>query len=98
MFVVTGLGLIGLITVQLLRAQGCRVLGLDYERKRLALALDLKVDSTGRLEQLAVLQPPADEPIGAGSQGAVPASSQPRREVRLSDQDKAESEDILEVQ
>jgi threonine dehydrogenase-like Zn-dependent dehydrogenase len=25
--VVTGLGLIGLVTVQLLRAQGCRVLG-----------------------------------------------------------------------
>ena len=28
-FVVTGLGLIGLITVQLLRANGCRVLGID---------------------------------------------------------------------
>ncbi len=36
--VVTGLGLIGLITVQLLRAQGCRVLGLDYDPARLALA------------------------------------------------------------
>jgi threonine dehydrogenase-like Zn-dependent dehydrogenase len=28
--VVTGLGLIGLVTVQLLKAQGCRVLGLDF--------------------------------------------------------------------
>ena len=28
--VVTGLGLIGLVTVQLLRAHGCRVLGLDF--------------------------------------------------------------------
>lgn len=36
--VVSGLGLIGLITVQLLRAQGCRVLGLDYDPARLALA------------------------------------------------------------
>ena len=36
--VVTGLGLIGLITVQLLRAQGCRVLGIDLDRSRLALA------------------------------------------------------------
>src|SRR5690606_32731513 len=35
---VTGLGLIGLITVQLLRAQGCRVLGIDYDSKRCALA------------------------------------------------------------
>jgi threonine dehydrogenase-like Zn-dependent dehydrogenase len=29
--VVTGLGLIGLVTVQLLRAHGCRVLGLDFD-------------------------------------------------------------------
>lgn len=36
--VVTGLGLIGLVTVQLLRAHGCRVLGLDYDKEKLALA------------------------------------------------------------
>lgn len=36
--VVTGLGLIGLITVQLLRAHGCRVLGMDIDAERLALA------------------------------------------------------------
>ena len=35
---VTGLGLIGLLTVQLLRAQGCRVLGIDFDPARLALA------------------------------------------------------------
>jgi predicted dehydrogenase len=38
---VFGLGLIGLITVQLLRAQGCRVLGLDFDSQRLALAREL---------------------------------------------------------
>jgi predicted dehydrogenase/threonine dehydrogenase-like Zn-dependent dehydrogenase len=37
-FVVTGLGLIGLITVQLLRAHGCRVLGIDFDPARLAMA------------------------------------------------------------
>ena len=37
-FVVTGLGLIGLLTVQLLRANGCRVLGIDVNAQRLALA------------------------------------------------------------
>ncbi|MCA9838056.1 MAG: bi-domain-containing oxidoreductase [Trueperaceae bacterium] len=37
-FVVTGLGLIGLLTVQLLRAHGCRVLGIDFNPKRLELA------------------------------------------------------------
>jgi predicted dehydrogenase/threonine dehydrogenase-like Zn-dependent dehydrogenase len=36
--VVTGLGLIGLVTVQLLRAHGCRVLGLDFDKQKLALA------------------------------------------------------------
>ena len=36
--VVTGLGLIGLVTVQLLRAHGCRVLGLDFDADKLALA------------------------------------------------------------
>jgi predicted dehydrogenase/threonine dehydrogenase-like Zn-dependent dehydrogenase len=37
-FVVTGLGLIGLMTVQLLRANGCRVLGIDPDPKKTELA------------------------------------------------------------
>ena len=36
--VVTGLGLIGLIAVQILRANGCRVLGIDYDANKCALA------------------------------------------------------------
>jgi len=36
--VVTGLGLIGLLTTQLLRAQGCHVLGIDFDESKLALA------------------------------------------------------------
>jgi predicted dehydrogenase/threonine dehydrogenase-like Zn-dependent dehydrogenase len=36
--VVTGLGLIGLLTVQLLRAHGCRVLGVDFDSDKLMLA------------------------------------------------------------
>ena len=36
--VVTGLGLIGLLTVQILLAQGCRVLGIDFDPQRLELA------------------------------------------------------------
>jgi predicted dehydrogenase/threonine dehydrogenase-like Zn-dependent dehydrogenase len=37
-FVVTGLGLIGLMVVQLLRANGCEVLGLDFDPAKLELA------------------------------------------------------------
>lgn len=37
-FVVTGLGLIGLLSVQILRAHGCRVLGVDYDSAKCSLA------------------------------------------------------------
>ncbi len=37
-FVVTGLGLIGLMCVQMLRANGCRVLGIDFDSKKCKLA------------------------------------------------------------
>lgn len=43
-FVVTGLGLIGLMAVQLLRAQGCRVLGIDFDEKKLELARSYGAD------------------------------------------------------
>jgi predicted dehydrogenase/threonine dehydrogenase-like Zn-dependent dehydrogenase len=37
-FVVTGLGLIGLITAQLLMANGCKVIGVDFDDEKLKLA------------------------------------------------------------
>jgi len=37
-FVVTGLGLIGLLSVQMLRANGCRVLGIDFDSNKCELA------------------------------------------------------------
>lgn len=43
--VVTGLGLIGLVTVQLLRAQGCRVLGIDFDSSRCALAREFGAET-----------------------------------------------------
>lgn len=36
--VVSGLGLIGLLTVQLLKANGCKVIGADFDAQRLELA------------------------------------------------------------
>lgn len=38
-FVVIGVGLIGLLTVQMLRAQGCRVMAVDFDADKLELAL-----------------------------------------------------------
>lgn len=43
--VVTGLGLIGLLTVQLLKAQGCRVLGIDFDEDKLALAREFGAET-----------------------------------------------------
>ena len=43
-FVVIGLGVLGQLTAQLLRANGCRVIGVDLDRKRIALARELGMD------------------------------------------------------
>jgi predicted dehydrogenase/threonine dehydrogenase-like Zn-dependent dehydrogenase len=42
--VVIGLGLVGQLTVQLLKANGCRVFGLDLNEARVALALEVGAD------------------------------------------------------
>lgn len=57
--VVTGLGLIGLVTVQLLRANGCRVLGLDYDSSKLEMARQLgaeTVDLSNNEDPIATAQ------------------------------------------
>lgn len=42
--VVIGLGLVGQLTVQLLKANGCRVFGLDLDPARVSLAMELGAD------------------------------------------------------
>ncbi|CAN2039492.1 Dehydrogenase [Candidatus Magnetomoraceae bacterium gMMP-15] len=44
-FVVTGLGLIGLLTVQILQANGCRVLGIDVDSYKCELAKQFGADT-----------------------------------------------------
>src|SRR5258705_13842397 len=43
--VVIGLGLVGQLTVQLLKANGCRVFGLDLDQSRVKLAIELGADA-----------------------------------------------------
>ena len=43
-FVVIGLGIIGQLTAQILRAHGCRVIGVDLDKTRVALATQLGLD------------------------------------------------------
>ena len=42
--VISGLGLIGLITAQLLKANGCRVLGIDFNKDKVEQGLGLGLD------------------------------------------------------
>jgi predicted dehydrogenase/threonine dehydrogenase-like Zn-dependent dehydrogenase len=49
---VIGLGLIGLLTVQILKAAGCRVFGIDIDREKLTLAGDLGADAVSNYEGL----------------------------------------------
>jgi len=43
--VVTGLGLIGLLCVQMLRANGCRVLGIDFDTRKCELAREFGAET-----------------------------------------------------
>ena len=44
-FVVIGLGLIGLMTAQLLKANGCKVIGFDFDSVKVAIAKQLGIDA-----------------------------------------------------
>lgn len=84
-FVVTGLGLIGLLTVQLLRAQGCEVLGLDLDSGRLKLARSFgaeTVDVSGGSDPVAAAHAFSE---GQGIDGVIvtasTSSSEPIRQA-----------------
>lgn len=53
---VIGLGLIGLMTVQMLRAQGCRVLGIDLDDARLAQARAWGAETVAAGDRAEVLE------------------------------------------
>lgn len=54
-FVVIGAGLIGLLAIQLLRANGCRVLAIDFDKDKLALAAQFGAETCNPSEGASVL-------------------------------------------
>ena len=54
-FVVYGLGIIGLITVQLLKANGCKVLGIDFDEDKISLAKDYGADTLCLSDDLDII-------------------------------------------
>jgi len=83
---VVGLGLIGLLTVQLLKASGCRVIGMDLDASRCARALslgcDFAADSADKTMSVTAALPP-----GQGVDAAIlTASTNSDEPVRLAAQ------------
>lgn len=80
-FVVSGLGLIGLLTAQLLVAQGCRVFGFDPDPSKCALAEGLGITTFNLSSGLDPLSWCMDHTDGAGVDGvlitAATSSSEP---------------------
>ena len=57
--VVSGLGLIGLITAELLRANGCVVIGFDFDEQKVAMAREKGVHAvnlSNEADPVAVVQ------------------------------------------
>jgi len=53
---VIGLGLVGLLTIQIAAAAGCRVMGMDVNSGRVALATSLGLEAVGRDQALDAAQ------------------------------------------
>ena len=70
-FVVTGLGLMGLITVQILRANGCRVLGIDPDPAKAELARRFGADVVALHSGEDPLAVAAEFSGGAGVDGVI---------------------------
>src|SRR5688500_4372997 len=69
--VVYGLGLIGLLTVQLARANGCEVIGIDRDSARLALAERFGARTVGVTEGVDVAHAVLDLTAGDGADAVV---------------------------
>jgi predicted dehydrogenase/threonine dehydrogenase-like Zn-dependent dehydrogenase len=74
-FVVIGLGLIGLLTIQLLQANGCRVIGIDRDRERLRLARTLGATAFEASDQVVEQVMASTDGVGADAVLLTLASS-----------------------
>jgi len=79
--VVIGLGLIGLITSQLLRANGCRVIGFDYDAAKVALARKLGVDAINPAEGTDQVQYLDSITGGIGADAVIITASNKSNEI-----------------
>lgn len=80
-FVVTGLGLIGLICVQILRANGCRVLGVDFDEKKCKLAREFGAETVNLTENEDPLSSSKIFSRGRGVDGVIITAASKSNEI-----------------
>jgi len=84
--VVIGLGLLGLLSVQLLVAQGCRVIGIDKDNSRAELAKELGADLALAVSPQEVAEAVANFTQGLGADAVLITAASPGPEpVRLAE-------------
>lgn len=79
--VVTGLGLIGLITAELLIANGCRVIGIDPDANKIALARKKGVIAINPLDGTDVVKYVLENTEGTGADGVIITASSKSDEI-----------------
>jgi predicted dehydrogenase/threonine dehydrogenase-like Zn-dependent dehydrogenase len=79
--VVIGLGVIGQITVQLLKSAGARTVGVDIDRKRLAEAATLGLDAGVHPDDVDPVAHAARLTDGYGADGVIVTAASPSSEV-----------------
>ena len=79
--VVVGLGLIGLITCQLLKANGCRVIGFDYDSSKVDKATSFGVDAFSSHQDFDTVNAVMNETNHIGADAVIITASTPCNKV-----------------
>src|SRR5690606_12832488 len=79
--VVVGLGLIGLITAQLLKANGCNVIGFDFDGGKVALAKEFGIDAVNPGEGTDQVKYVESATNGIGADAVIITASNKSNEI-----------------
>lgn len=79
--VVVGLGLIGLVTAELLKANGCNVIGFDFDSEKIRLAKEKGIDAINPAEGTNQVKYVMNVTNGVGADGVVITASNKSNEI-----------------
>lgn len=79
--VVIGLGLIGLITVQLLKANGCNVIGFDFDNSKVEIAKSLGIDAVNPANGIDQVKYVMTQTNTIGADGVIITASSKSNEI-----------------